>query len=439
MDFTSEYYSLDPTKPTIGLLMMVKNEERRLHVSLNSVVGSVDAIIIYDTGSTDKTLDIIKEFSKKHRINLYIKQGDFVDFSTSRNVCLTFAESVNVHYLLLLDCNDELQGGKNLKRFAQSFLDKENTGFLVCQQWWCGQLDKYYNVRFIRNRCGWRYRGSVHEWMKDTNSPSENSCFPIIRLTDDVVLYQDRTQDDDKTGKRFNRDRELLLKEYKADPKEPRTIFYLAQTCQCLGLHDEALYYSKLRLELAGFVEERFHSYMRCGTSAMALGHSWSDCMSWFLKAYEEFDRAEPLVKIADLYRHKATVEKNGSSTNLWKMAYMYIKQACQLSYPEHCILFVDKGAYTYYRWHLMSIIAMNVGELQEGKEACLKAIADGTNKEMNEKNLAVYLAKEKEIVNTITKSQFMNKTMADLKKQFPQVQEAQLVKRANAMWKKRK
>ena len=72
----------------IALLIMVKNETKRLHVTLNSVIGHVNSIVAFDTGSTDDTIDILKKFSEKHNIPLRLKEGGFIDFSTSRNVSL---------------------------------------------------------------------------------------------------------------------------------------------------------------------------------------------------------------------------------------------------------------------------------------------------------------------------------------------------------------
>ncbi len=45
---------------TIALVMIVKNEERCLKRCLDSVKGIVDKIIIVDTGSQDRTLDIAR-------------------------------------------------------------------------------------------------------------------------------------------------------------------------------------------------------------------------------------------------------------------------------------------------------------------------------------------------------------------------------------------
>ncbi len=195
-----EYNTLHKDTPTIGAVLMVKNEKKRIHVTLESVIGFVDALIIFDTGSTDNTVEIIRNFSEKHKINLYLIQGAFVNFCASRNVSLNYADKINVHYLLFLDCNDELRGGESLRAFAKFSMDKPNDGFLACQQWFSGQHDKYFNIRFVKNRAGWRYKGSVHEWLIDTKSETGHPVNVVIRMPDTIILYQDRTQDDDKTA-----------------------------------------------------------------------------------------------------------------------------------------------------------------------------------------------------------------------------------------------
>lgn len=423
-----EFNKISRDKPTIGLVLMLKNEEARVHVTLESVIGHVDAIIVYDTGSTDKTVEIVQNFCDKHKINLYMIQGQFVNFSTSRNVSLEYADKIDVHYLLLLDCNDELRGGKQLRALARDMLSQPNNGFLVCQQWWSGALDKYYNMRFVKARCGWRYRGSVHEWMKDTTQKGPDPAYPVVRLTDEIVLYQDRTKDNNKSGPRYARDKVLLLQDYQQNPHDGRTLFYLAQTCMCLNDIEEALYYSKLRLEEGEFEEERFLSLIRCGDCCQYLNHDWYDAFSWYMKAYEHTQRVEPLIKIADHYRKQ----------NKWHVAYMYISEACTLQYPEQLILFVDRGMYEYYRWHVMSVVASHIpGKFNEGKAACLKALEHSPNKPLDEDILNFYNKKEKEV--PVNKKSFIESQMADLRVRFPRISEAQLLRRAEALWKKNK
>ena len=373
----------------VALLMMVKNETKRLLVSLESTIGYVNSIVIYDTGSTDDTIEILQKFSAKYKIPLRLKQGEFENFATSRNIALDFADTFDdIDYLLLMDTNDEIRGGKNLRKYCVTYKDKPNTGFLLCQEWFSGKYDKYYNVRMIKNRKGWRYRGRVHEWIKNTRYENDDAAIAsgdiTIRLEEDIVLYQDRTQDDDKTGKRFIRDKALLLQDHLDDPTEPRTLFYLAQTCSCTGDVEESLKYYTIRSTLEGFWEERFHAYYRCGDLTASLNQPWDVSMKWYIKAFEYAPRAEPLIKIAEYYK-----DKN------WFLSYSFADMACKLTYPSHCILFVDKQAYDYNRWHVLGVAGWYSGFHKEGKIGCIKAI-ESANKEVDKNNLSYYEKSEK-------------------------------------------
>ena len=423
-----EYYKIsrDSVKSTIGCLMMLKNEQERIKESLDSCKDYVDCFIIYDTGSTDDTIKIIIDYCEQYKKNIYMIQGEFVNFCVSRNVSLDYADTRDTHFLLLLDCSDILQGGEKLKKFADEQLPTNNNSYLMCQHWWSGQYDKYFNTRFIRARKGWRYRGSVHEWMSDT---SETPGPPVFKMPDDMILYQDRTKDNNKSGPRFKRDKELLLADHKKDPTEPRTVFYLAQTCSCLQEHGDALYYYKLRAELEGFQEEKFHAFLRSGELTTRLGHNWHDSMAYFMKAVEHSQRAEPLIRIAGYYQHK----KN------WFLAYSFIRIACTLPYPEHSILFVDKYAYDYTRWHIMGIVAYYIGQFSEGKAACLKAIEKGLNTDLDKKNLEFYEKKEQEIAKNMTKENFIKLYVDQMRKENPNTPVKKLEKQALEKWKNRK
>lgn len=418
-------------KPHIALLIMMKDEEKRLGVSLESVKGYVDSIVAYDTGSTDNTVKILKDFCETNKITLRLKEGEFTNFASSRNVSLDFADTfLDIDFCLLLDVNDELKGGEQLRKFAKQELKTDNNAYLICQHWWSGQYDKYFNCRFIKTRKGWRYKGSVHEWMCDTSEPPGK---PLFRMSDDIVLYQDRTKDGNKSVKRFSSDKVLLLADHLEDPTEPRILFYLAQTCGCLIQQEEAFKYYKMRSELEGFREEKFHSYLRCGELGEDLKHDWYESFSFYMKAFEHTVRAEPLIKIAQYYNKK----KN------WLLSFTYANLACSLEYPHDCILFVDAHAYKYVRWHVLGIVAYYNKEYKIGKNACLKAIEAGLNVELDTNNLKFYIEKEKEnepnnVDTQMTKKQFIETHIKELMVSNPKLNKNKMTTIAKNKWKSR-
>jgi hypothetical protein len=370
-----EYNIINQNIATIACLMMVKNEEKRIHVSLESIAEYIEALVIYDTGSTDNTINIIQNFCEKNKLNLYMIQGEFKDFSTSRNVLLDYADKrVNTTFQLLLDCNDELKNGEDLRLFIEEYKEKDFNMFMTRQEWKSQNISIFKNIRFIRSKNDIRFYQPVHEYLDAKNKK-------IALLPDNIYLYQDRTLDDDKSFKRFSKDYEILLKEHIAQPNEKRILFYLAQTCECLGKYDDAIFYSKLRIDQETIDEEVFLSYNRIAVCSYRLNKNCQDLITYSLRALELFPRIEPLIQIAEVY----ILNKN------WRLAYMFLKEACTLEYPKNALLFVSKELYDYQKWHLLGIVCYYMNKFEEGKDACLKAINYGKNIEINQANLKRY------------------------------------------------
>lgn len=373
--------------PKIALCMMVKNEHKRLHVTLDSVVDFVTDFIIADTGSTDSTISILEHYSKKYNKPLHLIEYPFENFEQSRNKLLDFADDVStsndIDLLLLLDCNDELRNGLRLLQLAPRLISSHQSAWMLCQEWYSPTIQTYYNVRLIKPNKTWRYIGVVHEYIKKLNEPD----LVIIEKIPDIVLYQDRLADDDKTGHRFNRDYELLLNEHKNNPTEPRTVFYLAQTCKCLHKYQEAYDYYALRSTMThGFYEEVYLSRFECGKlSEENLNMPWEISIGWYLKSAECIPRAEAFVKIAHHYRNLSQ----------WCLAYYFCKIACDQDYPTNQHLWIDNNVYNWERYHLMGIIAYYYNKFDEGIEACKKAI-QFANLDIDKQNLEFYQNKLK-------------------------------------------
>lgn len=94
---------------TISLCMIVKNEERILKRCLDSVADLVDELIIVDTGSTDKTMQIAASYPG-------VKLYEFTwvgDFSKARNFAFSKATK---EYIYSADA-DEVLNEENRERF----------------------------------------------------------------------------------------------------------------------------------------------------------------------------------------------------------------------------------------------------------------------------------------------------------------------------------
>ena len=369
----------------IATCMMLKNEQKRISVSLESIVGVADGLVVYDTGSTDSTLEIVRAFCDKNGIALHVKLGEFVDFSTSRNVLMEFADSLDYEFLLLLDCNDVVQHAGGLREYLRS-QPEDATAWLVVQEWWSGFLNRYMNVRLLRAKSGWRYKGVVHEYLY--NQTHDQFARLIVP---DMILYQDRTQDDDKTGKRFGRDRDMLIAEHRKNPDDARTVFYLGQTYDCLQDRENAYRYYKKRSEMAGFEEERYQSFYKLGEITIGClfdksdggfgsEWEWEHALGWYMRAFAHSSRAEPLVRIAQHYQRQ----------NKFLVAYHFARMACELPFPTD-ILFIDKAIYEYFRFHVLSVVAFYCDRFEDGYRACQKALKTGGNRKIDQNNLRHY------------------------------------------------
>lgn len=111
--------------PKITAHCLVCNEERWIWYAIMSVLDYVDEILVWDTGSTDKTVDIIKSMSSK---KVKFKEVGAVNPDTlteCRNQMLAENKS---NWILLLD-GDEIWTKKAIE--SSRSLINDDTGYLV--------------------------------------------------------------------------------------------------------------------------------------------------------------------------------------------------------------------------------------------------------------------------------------------------------------------
>ncbi len=141
-------------RPTISLCMIVKNEERFLEQCLESVKDLVDEMVIVDTGSTDKTVEIAKKYTDKVLFHEWRNS-----FSEARNFSLKF---VTCDWVLQLDADEKLEKN-DIPLLQKTILNKDiNAVFLpILSELPDGGISKSYFPRLFKNGKA-HFDGIVH-------------------------------------------------------------------------------------------------------------------------------------------------------------------------------------------------------------------------------------------------------------------------------------
>lgn len=207
---------------TISLCMIVKNEEATLARCLDSVRDLVDEIVLVDTGSTDRTVEIARSYTDRI---FYFPWRD--DFAAARNFSF---DQARMDYCLWLDADDVLEpeDRQRFRRLRDTL--PADTDIVMLPYHAAFREDgtptfTYDRERLIRRAAGLRWSGAVHEAIAPTG---------IVRHGDAAVSHK-------KTGP-GDPDRNLrILEKLRSErPLEPRECFYYARELTYHGRDAEA-------------------------------------------------------------------------------------------------------------------------------------------------------------------------------------------------------
>jgi tetratricopeptide (TPR) repeat protein len=149
------------TGRTLSLCMIVKDEEEMLPRCLAAVKPAVDEMIIVDTGSTDRTVEIAESFGAT--VLHHEWTGSFAD---ARNVSL---EAATGDWIIYLDADEVLveEDAERLRactgrvwREALALVETNYTGDVED-----GTAMTHTALRMFRNRPEYRFKGRLHEQM----------------------------------------------------------------------------------------------------------------------------------------------------------------------------------------------------------------------------------------------------------------------------------
>jgi len=137
--------------PKVTVHCLVKNEENFVWYAINSVLPYVDRIIVFDTGSTDKTVEIVKTIKDK-KVELYEKgEVDLNGHTELRNEMIRMTKTP---FFMVLD-GDEVWPEKQIKGLLSDLgrLDKDK-GVMIVPFIYCVGDIYHYSTRGIYRHPG---------------------------------------------------------------------------------------------------------------------------------------------------------------------------------------------------------------------------------------------------------------------------------------------
>lgn len=275
-------------KPTVCLNMIVKNETEVIRRCLASAKPLIDYWVIVDTGSTDGTQDMIKEFMQDIPGELH--ERPWKNFSHNRNEALELAKG-KADYALIIDADDVFEYPSDFK-WPNLSMD----GYFI-QVHDCGT--HYERFHLVNNHLKWKWEGVLHEGI---GCPEAKRC----QLLDKIVYHRIGGGARSKDPQKYLKDAEVLEAALKENPNNSRYMFYLAQSYLDGQNYPKAIENYEKRIAMGGWQDEVFWSKYKIAVMKECLNKDAQE----FINAYEEAfnylpTRAEPLYGLACYYRRQ--------------------------------------------------------------------------------------------------------------------------------------
>ncbi|MDX9813760.1 MAG: glycosyltransferase family 2 protein [Sulfurimonadaceae bacterium] len=154
----------------ISAVILAKNSEKTIEKTLKSLV-EFDDVVVYDNGSSDKTMQIAKSFK-----NVNLVEGEFRGFGWSKNRAASFAKN---DWILIID-SDEVVDVELLNELKNKNLDEKTVYRLNFKAFYKDTEVKY---------CGWNNQKIKRLYNKTITRYNSNDVHEDI-ITDGLKLEE---------------------------------------------------------------------------------------------------------------------------------------------------------------------------------------------------------------------------------------------------------
>lgn len=226
---------------TLGVALIVKDEEEVLEKCLKSLTG-IDEIVILDTGSVDNTESVALKYTKKYIAGDYVWNDNFAE---ARNKAKSFSTT---DWLLGIDADEYLEDG-GISRLRDVMV--RHSGLKALNLRVTAEIDgtTHFAPRLRRNIPEVFIKGAIHE-----------SLSVIGQANLDITVFYGYSPAHKKDPDRALR---ILIKEIEKNPGSIRERFYLAREYYYRKQWKTAIENYLLYLKIAIWEPEIAEAYVR--------------------------------------------------------------------------------------------------------------------------------------------------------------------------------
>ncbi len=248
--------------------MIVKDESHIIVDTLRHLLKYMkfDYWVISDTGSTDGTQDLIKNFFREQGIPGELDETPWKNFGYNRTVAFQKAYGKS-DYVFVWDADDEIVGDfkmpSPLTADVYQFIFGNDTGF------------RYSRNQLFNNKKRWRYVGVLHEYPAEAEGETVG---PAVHVTGNYYFVSGRKGSRNKDPLKYQKDAKVLEQGMIDEPENTRYVFYCANSYMSAGMYEDAIRVYKKNLQMNGWTQERYIScleifdcYEKLGTPELGL------------------------------------------------------------------------------------------------------------------------------------------------------------------------
>lgn len=268
----------------ISACLIAKNEEKNIARCIESFKDAADEIVLVDTGSTDRTVEIAMSYGAK----VFYYPWDN-NFSNARNHALKRAHG---DWVIFLDADEYFADGTgtNIKRILAMIHQKNDINSVLCK---CSHIDVIskkvkntdFHIRIFRNSPTMRYLGNIHESLSTGGKPLK--MYTVSER--DLKIYHTGYSNDIIESK-FQRNLGLLLEDMKNGIGGNILYYYLSDCYFGLGNYEFAIKYANTYIasgeKTLGFDNRPYHNLI---TSMILLKKKPEEILAVINKAIELF------------------------------------------------------------------------------------------------------------------------------------------------------